>query len=371
MVKRGAIRCRRPFAKLPSHVSHLRLRPIALALVTTALVARGPAPVVASVPAIVAPAVPLDSARLVGAYERAAALPRLRSLLVQHQGRIVGERYWRGATRERRANIKSASKSIIAALVGIAIAEGHIRGLDETVGELLPAQTRGLDSAKRAITVRDLLSMRSGLQPTSFGNYGAWVSSRDWVRDALRRPMVAERGGPMLYSTGSSHLLSAILTRATGMSTYQYAERRLARPLGIALRPWQRDPQGIYFGGNDMYLTPREMLRVGTLYLKGGVAPDGRRVLPRAWIDSSSVPRTVSPYNGHRYGYGWWIRESNGQRVLFAWGYGGQFIFVVPALDLVVVTTSDPDARSRDGGHLDAIHALLDDEIVPAALAAR
>ena len=313
----------------------------------------------------------LDTARLAGAYARAAAMPRLHSLLVQHRGRLVGERYWRGATRARRANIKSASKSIVATLVGIAIAEGKIRGTDQTIAELLPAQARGLDSAKRAITVGDLLSMRSGLQSTSFGTYGAWVSSRDWVRDALRRPMVADRGGPMLYSTGSSHLLSAILTRATGMSTYRYAETRLARPLGIALRPWQRDPQGIYFGGNDMYLTPREMLKVGTLYLDGGVAPDGRRVLPRAWIDSSGLARTTSPWNGHRYGYGWWIRESNGQRVLFAWGYGGQYIFVVPALQLVVVTTSDPEARTRDGGHLDAIHALLDEEIVPAALAAR
>ena len=313
----------------------------------------------------------VDPARLAAAYARAAQLPRLRSLLVQHRGRLVGERYWRGGARDRRANIKSASKSIVSTLVGIAIAEGKIRGTDATIGELLPAETRGLDAEKRAITVGDLLSMRSGLEPTSFGNYGAWVSSRDWVRDALRRPMVAPRGGPMLYSTGSTHLLSAILTRATGTSTYRYAETRLARPLGIALRPWQRDPQGIYFGGNDMYLTPREMLKVGTLYLGGGLAPDGRRVLPRAWIDSSAVPRTISPFNGNRYGYGWWIREAAGHRVLYAWGYGGQFIFVVPTLDLVVVTTSDPDAATRDGGHLDAIYALLEQEIVPALVAAR
>jgi CubicO group peptidase (beta-lactamase class C family) len=316
-------------------------------------------------------AAPVDSARLAAAYAGAARLPRLRSLLVQHRGRLAGERYWRGGARDRRANIKSASKSIISTLVGVAIAEGKIRDTDQTIGELLPAETRGLDADKRAITVGDLLSMRSGLQSTSFGSYGAWVSSGNWVRDALRRPMVAPRGGPMLYSTGSTHLLSAILTRATGMSTYRYAETRLARPLGIALRPWQRDPQGIYFGGNEMYLTPREMLKVGTLYLRGGLAPNGRRVLPQAWIDSSAVPRTISPFNGNRYGYGWWIREAAGHRVLYAWGYGGQFIFVVPTLDLVVVTTSDPGAATRDGGHLDAIYTLLEEEIVPAVAAAR
>jgi CubicO group peptidase (beta-lactamase class C family) len=309
----------------------------------------------------------IDSAVLATTYARAASMPRLRSLLVQHRGRLAGERYFHGATRARRANIKSASKSLISALVGVAIAEGRIRGVDQPIAELLPDETRGLDAAKRAITVGDLLSMRSGLEPTSFGNYGAWVSSRNWVRDALRRPMVASRGGPMLYSTGSSHLLSAILTRATGMSTYRYAETRLAQPLGIALRPWQRDPQGIYFGGNDMYLTPREMVKVGTLYLAGGVAPGGRRLLSRAWIDSTAVPRTVSPWNGNRYGYGWWIRDSAGFRTLYAWGYGGQFIFVVPGLDLVVVTTSDPDAATRDGGHLDAIYELLDEIVLAVA----
>jgi CubicO group peptidase (beta-lactamase class C family) len=307
----------------------------------------------------------VDSVLLARAYDRAAELPRLRSLLVQYRGRLVGERYFHGASRSSRANIKSASKSIISLLVGVAIAEGRIRGVDQTIGELLPIETRGLDARKREITVEDLLSMRSGLETTSFQNYGRWVSSRNWVRDALRRPMVAEPGGAMIYSTGSTHLLSAILTRATGMSTYRFAERRLARPLGIALRPWRADPQGIYFGGNDMYLTPREMLRVGTLYLEGGVV-NGRRIVPRAWLDSAAVPRAVSPFNGNRYGYGWWIRDARGHDVIYAWGYGGQFIFVVPGLELVVVTTSDPDARTREPDHLDAIYSILDEEIVPA-----
>jgi CubicO group peptidase (beta-lactamase class C family) len=312
----------------------------------------------------------IDSVLLARAYDRAAELPRLHSLLVRHRGRLVGERYFRGATRASRANIKSASKSIVSLLVGIAISEGRIRGIDQTIGELLPAETRGLDARKRGITVEDLLSMRAGLETTSFYNYGAWVSSRNWVRDALRRPLVAEPGGPMIYSTGSTHLLSAILTRATGMSTYRYAERRLAHPLGIALRPWRTDPQGIYFGGNDMYLTPREMLELGTLYLDGGVAK-GRQIVPRAWVDSSAVPRTVSPFNGNRYGYGWWIRDARGHDVIYAWGYGGQFIFVVPSLELVVVTTSDPNARTREPDHLDAIYSILDEDIMPAVEQAR
>ena len=313
----------------------------------------------------------LDSARLAAAFESAADLPRVRGLIVRWRGAVVGEEYFNGARPATRANIKSASKSIISALVGIAIAQGRIAGVEQPIGELLRAETRGLDSAKRAITVGDLLSMRAGLQSTSFDNYGAWVTSGNWVRYALRQPMVAPAGdsGPMIYSTGSSHLLSAILTRSTGMNTYRFAQRYLARPLGIDLRPWQADPQGIYFGGNDMYLTPRDMLKIGTLYLDRGRWGD-RQVIPAEWIDSSYVERTSSPWNGNRYGYGWWTRTAHGHAVRFAWGYGGQFIFVVPTLELVVVVTSDAESR-REGDHNRAVHRLLEWEIMPAVLAAR
>jgi CubicO group peptidase (beta-lactamase class C family) len=319
----------------------------------------------------------LDTARLARAYSRAAELPRLRSLLVDWRGIVVGERYFRGASRSTPANIKSASKSIISALVGIAIARGDLRGTHQTLGELLPAETRGLDSAKRAITIEDLLTMRAGLESTSFWNYGRWVTSRNWVRYALAQPMIAPRGpsGPMIYSTGSTHLLSAIITRVTRMSTYRYAERHLAAPLGIRVRGWTTDPQGIYFGGNDMRMTPRDMLAFGRLYLAGGRAPAGapgmfRQVIPKTWIDSSWVARTRSDWSGHEYGYGWWMRSaytmSGRHAVYYAWGYGGQFIFVVPSVDLVVVATSESDVRSREHGHLEAVHSLVDQDIIPA-----
>jgi CubicO group peptidase (beta-lactamase class C family) len=279
------------------------------------------------------------------------------------------ERYYRGARRDRQVNIKSASKSVVSALVGIAIAEGRVRGVDQPVAELLAPRYRALlaaDPRKQAITVEDLLTMRAGLQPTSFDNYGAWVSSSDWVRDALRRPLVAEPGGEMLYSTGSTHVLSAVITRATGTSTYAYARDRLFRPLGITLRPWQTDPQGIYFGGNEMRLTPREMLRFGELYLNGG-RWGSVQVVPRAWVETSVQPRTRSGWSGEEYGYGWWVKRSGAHRVFYAWGYGGQFVFVVPDLRLVMVTSSVSNAPTRDGAHLGAIHEILDRYVVPAA----
>ena len=304
----------------------------------------------------------LDDASLDAVYARADSLPRLRSLLVFHADTLRRERYFHGARAQQPANIKSASKSVISALAGIAIARGHLRGVRQPLSELLPAETRGLDSAHAAITVEDLLTMRAGLQSTSFDQYGAFVSSRNWVRYALARPVVAPRGegGPMIYSTGSTHLLSAALTRATKQSTWAFGRRALT-PLGIELRRWTTDPQGVFFGGNEMRMTPREMLAFGRLYLDGGRTPHGVQLLPRAWIDSSWVPRTTSNWSGNGYGYGWWIRESQGHRVYFAWGYGGQFIFVVPTARLVVVATSDPEPSGRESRHLDAVHGLVDE----------
>ena len=352
---------------------YLALRPLVVAAALVGTLGARPAPrapgpeVAAARPAAASPAAP-DRALLDSAERRAAALPRLTSLLVARDGAIVTERYYHGGRRDRRANIKSASKSVVSALVGIAIAEGRLRGVDQPVGELLAPRYRAViaaDPRKQAITVGHLLAMQAGLEPTSFANYGAWVTSRDWVRDALRRPLVAEPGGPMLYSTGSTHLLSAALTRATGMSTYAYARARLFGPLGVTLRPWQTDPQGIYFGGNEMLLTARDMLRFGQLYLDGG-RHNGAQLVPRAWVEATVQPRSRSPWSGESYGQGWWVKESGGHRVFFAWGYGGQYIFVVPALRTVMVTTSVANAPSRDGSHLGAIHEILDRFVVPA-----
>ena len=328
------------------------------------LEAAEPRPVLENAPA--PPSVGLDSTLLAEAIERAAALPRLRTLLVARHGEIVVERRFRGPELAAPANVKSVSKSVISALVGIALEEGALRDVDQPIAPFFPRYLGGdADPLKRRITIGNLLSMQSGLERTSGGNYGAWVSSPNWVRYALARPMVEEPGGPMLYSTGNTHLLSAILTEATEVSTLAYARGRLFEPMGIPLRPWPTDPQGIYFGGNDMRLTPREMLRFGELYRNGG-RYNGKQIVPAEWIRESWTPRTRSRWSGQQYGYGWFIRESQGHPVYFAWGYGGQFIFVIPELELTVVTTSNPNA-ARDRDHTGAIHRLLDEGIIPAA----
>ncbi|MCR5881015.1 serine hydrolase [Phenylobacterium sp. J367] len=297
----------------------------------------------------------------------AAQLPRLRSLVVLRDGETLAEhRFNGGPPLDRPVNVKSASKSVLSALVGIAISKEVLTGAEQPVLSVLgrdaPANP---DPRLQRLTVGHLLSMQAGLDRTSGANYGRWVSSPNWVRYALGRPFVDEPGGRMLYSTGSSHLVSAMLTRASGRSTLALAQDWLGEPLGVQIPAWPRDPQGIYFGGNDMLLSPRALARFGELYRNGGRVGD-RQVVPEAWIAESWRPRTVSPWSGNSYGYGWFLSEAGGHDVRFAWGYGGQMLYIVPDLRLTVVMTSDPYAP-REGDHIGALHRLLADGIVPAA----
>lgn len=302
------------------------------------------------------------------AVQAAGKLPRIRSLLVSRRGELLLERYFNGARATSQANIKSAAKSVISALTGIAIARRLLPGVDAPIAPYFPEFARtGADPRKRKITIEDLLTMRSGLQPTSGRNYGAWVRSPNWVRYILERPMVSPPGERMEYSTGNTHLLSAILAKVSGKDTWAFAQEALGKPLGIDLVRWTRDPQGIYFGGNEMLMTPRQMVRFGELYAGRGVA-NGRPIIPASWIDASFVPRGRSPISEQLYGYGWWIGTMADLPVYFAWGSGGQYIFVIPAVDLVVVTTSSVDG-GRDRGQHHAVYDLVDQFIVrPAAL---
>ena len=196
--------------------------------------------------------------------------------------------------------------------------------------------------------------MRAGLGSTSGANYGAWVSSRDWVRYALAQPFESDPGGTLIYSTGTSHLTSAVLTRASGQSTLALTRELLGEPMGLTIPEWPADPQGIYFGGNEMRLSPRALLAFGELYRNDGLH-EGVRVLPDGWVAASWEPRGNSRWTG------------DGHDVFYAWGYGGQMVFVVPDLRLTVVMTSDSAPVEARDGHVQALHALLAQGFIPAA----
>lgn len=305
------------------------------------------------------------------AVERAGSFETLETLLIAVAGETIVAEGFSGHSPDRPENIKSASKSIISALVGIAIDNGVLEGFDQKIAPLLEDKLPdNPDPRIFDITIGNLLSMQAGLERTSGGNYGEWIASSDWVENALARPFDTDPGGRMLYSTGSTHLLSAILTRETGRSTLDLANDWLG-PAGVRITSWERDPQGIYLGGNQMAMTPRSLLAFGELYRNGGRTADGEEIVPEGWIEQSWTPRTRSRFHDGRYGYGWFIDTFGDEEVIYGWGYGGQMIYVVPDLDLTVAITSDETRPSGGSGYVRDLHRLLGEEIIPAVRGTR
>ena len=313
-------------------------------------------------PLLAAPA--LAQAGLSPILDDAQRLENLRAIAVWRGGEEIAARGYHGFTPDRPTNIKSASKSIVSALAGIAIDKGELDGPDQPIAPILrddlPADP---DPRLATVTLGNLLSMQAGLERQSGANYGAWVSSRNWVRAALAAPFTQDPGGRMQYSTASTHLVSAILTRVTGRSTLDLARDWLGAVPGFRITGWERDPQGIYLGGNQMAMSTRSLLAFGALYADGGRA-GGQQVVPEAWIAESWQARTASIFSGQGYGYGWFIGEASGRPVRYGWGYGGQMIYVFPATGrqpaAAIAMTSDPDQPSARTGYRNDLHMLAD-----------
>ena len=291
-------------------------------------------------------------------------MKQLHSLQIQLGDQVILAEAPRGAGLDRPANIKSCSKSIVALLLGTAITHGEIKSVKATLREVAPRLIPANATQNvAAITMEDLVTLRAGLESTSRANYGSWVQSGNWVAYVLRRPMADMPGGRMIYSTGSSHVLGAAIATASGKSLLALARERLGTPLGIEMPAWQRDPQGFYFGGNEMTLTPRAMLRLAVMLRDRGRF-NGTQVIAPDWIAASLTPRTVSPLSGLGYGYGWFLSESG---FAIARGYGGQIIAAHPARKLAVAITSDPNQPARSEGYFGELMALLEGPVLALA----
>jgi CubicO group peptidase (beta-lactamase class C family) len=273
-------------------------------------------------------------------------------LLVVAGGDVVVDRGFGGGRNDRLWNLKSASKSLLSALVGIAVEEGKLPGLDAPLSELLPGELpEGADGKARGrITLRHLLTQTTGLESTSGPAYGAWVSSDDWTRAALARPLLTPPGEEFRYSTGNTHLVSAVLTEATGTSTLAYARSRLLDPLGIGEITWERSPEGVYLGGNQLSMTAKDFARFGLLYLHGGKW-NGQQLVPTTWVTESTEKHVeTGPDWQDRYGdygYLWWVPRGHDGAYL-AVGYGGQYLYVAPQTDLIVVMTATLEGKGAE-----------------------
>ena len=294
--------------------------------------------------------------------ERARAFEQLHCLIVQRGGAREIEEVVRGPATDVPVNVKSASKTLVATLLGVAVDRGEVPGVEATLGEVAPGLIpSGAVEEVEEITLEDLVTLRAGLERTSGANYGGWVASGNWVANALGREMVAEPGGRMLYSTGTTHVLGAVLAEVSGESLLALMRDRLGAVLG-EVPAWTRDPQGYYLGGNQMAVSPDGLARFGEMIRAGGTF-EGERLVSEGWIEASFEPRTRSPWSGLGYGYGWFLGEVRGMRYGLARGYGGQVLAVCPEAEVVVVITSDPNQPARSGGYFGALQGMVEDVI--------
>jgi CubicO group peptidase (beta-lactamase class C family) len=259
--------------------------------------------------------------------------------------------------------IHSCTKSIVSALVGIAIEQGYIEGVDQRVLDLLPGRTvANLDADKQAMTLEHVLTMATGLECRDSYLHG-WsgleqmAHSDDWVQFVLDLPMVEEPGTRFEYCNGAAFLLSAIIQETTGTTALGFAEQHLLGPLGISDVEWPANPEGISIGWGRLRMKPHDMAKIGYLYLNRGQW-DGEQLVPASWVESSTR-KQISATLEDGYGYQWWVDDSG---YCMALGYAGQFVFVVPEQDMVVVFTSELEDRD-----FYVPQELLTEFILPAA----
>lgn len=261
--------------------------------------------------------------------------------VIVKDGVIVDEYYKEGYDQNSVFTLQSTSKSITSALIGIAIDKGYIEGVNVPISTYFPQILESGSEYKSQITIWNLLTHTTGLDASDTANWDEWLASDNWVNYVLERPATSRPGTVFSYFTGNTHLLSAILQQATGMTALEFGRQYLFDPLDIESAECSTDPQGISDGGNGFALNIYNMAKIGELYLNDGVW-NGEQIISSQWIQDSTRLQFDRSSGSADYGYQWWVRTfgDNNYPAYFAQGHFGQYIFVVPDIDLVVAITS-------------------------------
>ena len=276
----------------------------------------------------------------------------IHSLLIIRHGYIVTDAYYYPFAQSYLHGLASATKSLTSSLIGIAIDKGYIESVEQPILNFFPERTvANLDANKEAMTLEDLLTMRSGFECNNADVTSRILKSSDWVHFALDLPMAAEPGTRYVYCNTNVHLLSAIIQKTTGMSALAFAQEHLFEPLGVSDAIWLSDPQGNNIGSAFLRLTPHDMAKYGHLFLNKGLW-DSQQLVSADWVAAAT--------SGGSYGYLWWLRPSG---AYLACGSGGQAIWVLPDQDMVVVITG----ASGDGCAGSWGEPLVYGHIIPAA----
>lgn len=314
--------------------------------------------------------------------ERLAAM-QLRSCLISGGQELLFEHYRDDTIQDEIAKTNSCTKSVLSALICIAMDRGQLPGAETPAAVFFPRLADDPDPRKAAITLEQLLNMSAGFEWNEFGGLNSFprmIRTPDWVNFVLDLPLAEPPGAGMVYNSGISQLLATILAKAVG-NVAAYAEETLFRPLGIDTYKWETDPDGVHTGGFGLSMKPGDMLKFGQLFLQEGMW-EGQRVIAQELVRRSVSPALpADPSFPGQYGWHWWIDalhpdgggqgpsrgqppagdsdQSNATGYYYARGFGGQFIYVVPALDTVVVLTSESKKRKRPDAFREYIGPLL------------
>lgn len=283
----------------------------------------------------------------------------LRSCLVSRKDRLVYEHYRDERTPEELAKINSCTKSVLSSLICIAMDQGVLPHPDTLITEFFPQLRYDPDTRKSKITLRHLLTLTAGFNWTEFGgqkSFPRMTRTGNWVDFVLEQPLSDSPGTRMEYNSGVSQLLSAILVQASAMSTAKFAELYLFGPLGIKDYEWEVDPQGIHTGGFGLKLRPADLLKLGLLFLQEGIWNNSRLISGERVRCSTATAIQVEPPRRGGYAWHWWTDQyqkpagsvsSPALQYFNARGYGGQFVYVLPSLETVVVLTQDKQGNSK------------------------
>ena len=262
-------------------------------------------------------------------FENVLKKDKIDSVLVQRNDAVIFEYYRNNKMKEKQHKIYSVTKSVLSALIGIAIDKGHIENVNTPISKFFPEFNK--DKEHQKITIKHLLTMTSGLH---WPGNNSMIPSKNWVNFVLQQAIDHPPGTEMVYSCGSSQLLSAILQKTTGLNTEVFAKKHLFTPLGITDYKWNCDAQGIAIGGFGLTMKSADMLKIGTLYLNNG-RWKSKQIVPIHWIEESTSPK-VKTNDTTSYAYHWWYKQIDNQlgNIFFAYGRGGQYIIVAPELSI-------------------------------------
>jgi len=310
--------------------------------------------------------------KLIEAYEEADDLGFVSSMIVEYRGERLSGYYFHGYNSYSSFNIRSVSKSMLACLAGIALDRGWIENLEQRVVDILPHYQGFIsDDRFRLINLTHLLTMRAGFASDREGFERVFQSEHP-LQAIFSESLKYTPGQRMVYSTASTHLLACCLAALVDMDLEEFAHRYLFHPIGVHIDLWETDPQGNYIGGNNVHFQTEDLVLFGNLIRSRGRFED-QQLIPESWVQRMIQNTLEEPGSGYGpltdigYGYLWWLGTMSGYDLHTAWGYAGQFVMLIPRLELLIVINSQSDVNwdVADTQELSILN-LIRDHIIPA-----